>query len=148
MWKAVAETDDSLTEKFLDGEELTAEELVAGLRKATIANEIMPVLCGSAFKNKGVQLLLDAVVDYLPAPIDVPAIKGELESGEEAAREADDDAPLSALAFKVMSDPYGRLTFVRVYSGVLEKGSYVLNPVKGKKERVSRPDHHESGRSN
>ena len=136
--EAVAETDDRLTEKFLDGEELTTEELVAGLRKATIANEIMPVLCGSAFKNKGVQLLLDAVVDYLPAPIDVPAIKGELENGEEEAREADDDAPLSALAFKVMSDPYGRLTFVRVYSGVLEKGSYVLNPVKGKKERVSR----------
>ncbi|MGK7911168.1 MAG: elongation factor G [Synechococcus sp.] len=136
--EAVAETDDRLTEKFLDGEELTTEELVSGLRKATIANEIMPVLCGSAFKNKGVQLLLDAVVDYLPAPIDVPAIKGELENGEEEAREADDDAPLSALAFKVMSDPYGRLTFVRVYSGVLEKGSYVLNPVKGKKERVSR----------
>ncbi|MEM8715540.1 MAG: elongation factor G, partial [Cyanobacteria bacterium P01_G01_bin.4] len=136
--EAVAETDDHLTEKFLDGEELTTDELVAGLRKATIANEIMPVLCGSAFKNKGVQLLLDAVVDYLPAPIDVPAIKGELENGEEEAREADDDAPLSALAFKVMSDPYGRLTFVRVYSGVLEKGSYVLNPVKGKKERVSR----------
>ncbi|MGK7906754.1 MAG: elongation factor G [Synechococcus sp.] len=136
--EAVAETNDILTEKFLEGEELTTAEIKQGLRQATIANQIMPTLCGSAFKNKGVQLLLDAVVDYLPAPIDVPAIKGHLESGEEEERKADDDEPMAALAFKVMSDPYGRLTFLRVYSGVLQKGTYVLNPVKGKKERISR----------
>lgn len=123
--ESVAEADDALMEKYLEGEELTADELVAGLRRGTIAGTMVPVLCGSAFKNKGVQLLLDAVVDYLPSPLEVPAIEGHLPDGEVATRPAEDKAPLSALAFKVMADPFGRLTFVRVYSGVLEKGSYV-----------------------
>ncbi|QUS61426.1 elongation factor G [Synechocystis sp. PCC 7339] len=136
--ESVAEADDALMEKYLEGEELTADELVAGLRRGTIAGTMVPVLCGSAFKNKGVQLLLDAVVDYLPSPLEVPAIEGHLPDGEVAARPADDEAPLSALAFKVMADPFGRLTFVRVYSGVLAKGSYVLNSSKEKKERISR----------
>ncbi|BCX13458.1 MAG: elongation factor G [Thermosynechococcus sp.] len=136
--EAVAETDDALMEKYFEGEELTEEEIRAALRKGTIAGTIVPMLCGSAFKNKGVQLLLDAVVDYLPSPIDIPAIKGRLPDGTEVERAADDDQPLAALAFKIMSDPYGRLTFVRVYSGVLKKGSYVLNATKGKKERISR----------
>lgn len=136
--EAVAETDDALTEKYLEGEELTLEEIKTALRKGTIAGTIVPMLCGSAFKNKGVQLLLDAVVDYLPAPPDVPAIQGTLPSGETAERKANDNDPLAALAFKIMADPYGRLTFVRVYSGVLKKGSYVYNASKGKKERVSR----------
>jgi elongation factor G len=136
--EAVAESDDTLMEKYLEGEELTEDEIRSGLRKGTIAGTIVPMLCGSAFKNKGVQPLLDAVIDYLPAPIDVPAIKGQLEDGTEVERTADDDAPMSALAFKIMADPYGRLTFVRVYSGTLKKGSYVLNSSKGKKERISR----------
>jgi elongation factor G len=136
--EAVAETDDTLMEKYLEGEELTNDEIKAQLRKATIDGSIVPMLCGSAFKNKGVQKLLDAVVDYLPAPIDVPPITGTLPNGEEEARPPKDDAPMSALAFKIMADPYGRLTFVRVYSGVLQKGSYVLNSTKGKKERISR----------
>ncbi|QHV00588.1 elongation factor G [Synechocystis sp. CACIAM 05] len=136
--ESVAEADDALMEKYLEGEELTADELVAGLRRGTIAGTMVPVLCGSAFKNKGVQLLLDAVVDYLPSPLEVPAIEGHLPDGEVATRPAEDKAPLSALAFKVMADPFGRLTFVRVYSGVLEKGSYVLNSTKEKKERISR----------
>ncbi|MCT7950213.1 elongation factor G [Ancylothrix sp. C2] len=136
--EAVAETDDKLTEKYLEGEELTEEEIRTALRKGTIAGTIVPMLCGSAFKNKGVQLLLDAVVDYLPAPIEVPPIQGTLPNGETAERRADDNAPLAALAFKIMADPYGRLTFVRVYSGILKKGSYVYNASKGKKERVSR----------
>jgi elongation factor G len=136
--EAVAESDDALMEKYLEGEELTEDEIRSGLRKGTIAGTIVPMLCGSAFKNKGVQPLLDAVIDYLPAPIDVPAIKGQLEDGTEVERTADDDAPMSALAFKIMADPYGRLTFVRVYSGTLKKGSYVLNSSKGKKERISR----------
>ncbi|MDE5088924.1 MAG: elongation factor G, partial [Trichodesmium sp. St16_bin2-tuft] len=108
------------------------------LRQATIAGTIVPMLCGSAFKNKGVQLLLDAVVDYLPAPKEVPPIQGTLPNGELDVRLADDEAPLASLAFKIMSDPYGRLTFLRVYSGVLAKGSYILNSTKGKKERISR----------
>lgn len=136
--ESVAEADDALMEKYLEGEELTADELVAGLRRGTIAGTMVPVLCGSAFKNKGVQLLLDAVVDYLPSPLEVPAIEGHLPDGEVATRPAEDNAPLSALAFKVMADPFGRLTFVRVNSGVLEKGSYVLNSTKEKKERISR----------
>lgn len=136
--EAVAESNDALMEKYLDGELLSEAEMKAALREGTIAGTIVPMLCGSAFKNKGVQLLLDAVIDYMPAPIDVPAIRGTLPDGTEADRPADDSAPLAALAFKVMSDPYGRLTFIRVYSGVLSKGSYVLNPTKGKKERVSR----------
>ncbi|AFZ32204.1 translation elongation factor 2 (EF-2/EF-G) [Gloeocapsa sp. PCC 7428] len=136
--EAVAETDEELIEKYLEGEELTEAEIRKGLRQGTIAGTIVPVLCGSAFKNKGVQLLLDAVVDYLPAPIDVPAIQGTLPSGDTVERQASDEEPFSALAFKIMADPYGRLTFIRVYSGVLKKGSYVMNSTKGKKERVSR----------
>jgi len=136
--EAVAETDEALIEKYLEGEELTEAEIRKGLRQGTIAGTIVPTLCGSAFKNKGVQLLLDAVVDYLPAPIDVPPIQGTLPNGDPVLRHADDEEPLSALAFKIMADPYGRLTFVRVYSGVLKKGSYVLNATKNKKERISR----------
>lgn len=136
--ESVAETDDALTEKYLEGQPLTDAEIRTALRKGTISGTIIPMLCGSAFKNKGVQLLLDAVIDYLPAPIDVPAITGTLEDGTEVERHANDDEPLSALAFKIMADPYGRLTFVRVYSGILKKGSYVLNSSKQKKERISR----------
>ena len=136
--ESVAETDDALTEKYLEGEELTAEEIRKALRKATIAGTAVPMLCGSAFKNKGVQLLLDAVVDYLPAPKEVPPIQGKLPNGELDVRLADDEVPLASLAFKIMSDPYGRLTFLRVYSGILAKGSYILNSTKGKKERISR----------
>lgn len=138
MVEAVAEADDVLMEKYLEGEELTEDEIKAGLRQGTIAGLIVPVLCGSAFKNKGVQLMLDAVIDYLPSPIEVQAIQGTLPNGETEERKADDQAPMSALAFKVMADPYGRLTFVRVYSGILKKGSYVLNSTKDKKERISR----------
>ena len=136
--EAVAETDDKLIEKYLGGEELTEAEIRAGLRKGTIAGTIVPMLCGSAFKNKGVQLMLDAVIDYLPSPSEVPPIQGTLADGSTAVRHANDSEPLSALAFKIMADPYGRLTFVRVYSGVLTKGSYVYNATKGKKERISR----------
>lgn len=136
--EAVAETSDDLMTKYFEGEELTEEEVRLALRKCTIAGTMVPMLCGSAFKNKGVQLLLDGVVDYLPSPLEVPAIQGTLPSGETVERPADDEAPLAALAFKVMADPYGRLTFVRVYSGVLKKGSYVYNSTKGKKERISR----------
>jgi elongation factor G len=125
-------------EKYLEGEELTEEEVRVGLRKGTLSGSIVPMTCGSAFKNKGVQLLLDAVIDYLPAPSDVKPVSGLLANGEEALREAKDDAPMSALAFKIMADPYGRLTFVRVYSGILKKGSYALNSSKNKKERISR----------
>ena len=136
--EAVAESDDVLMEKYLEGVELTNEEIKHGLRVGTISGAIVPVLCGSAFKNKGVQLMLDAVIDYLPSPTEVPAIQGLLPNGETEERKADDEAAMSALAFKIMSDPYGRLTFVRVYSGVLKKGSYVLNSTKDKKERISR----------
>jgi len=136
--ESVAETDDALTEKYLEGEELTEEEIYHALRQGTISGTIVPMLCGSAFKNKGVQLLLDAVIDYMPAPIDVLAIQGTLPDGTPTERKADDEQPFSALAFKIMSDPYGRLTFTRVYSGVLKKGSYVMNSTKGKKERASR----------
>ncbi|MGH2414722.1 MAG: elongation factor G, partial [Microcystaceae cyanobacterium] len=136
--EAVAETDDNLMTKYFEGEELTEDEIHTALRKGTVTGTIVPTLCGSAFKNKGVQLLLDAVVDYLPAPIDVPPIQGTLPNGETVERRADDNEPLSALAFKIMADPYGRLTFVRVYSGVLKKGSYVFNATKNKKERISR----------
>lgn len=136
--EAAAETDDVLTEKYLEGEELTEEEIRTALRKATIAGKMVPMLCGSAFKNKGVQLLLDAVLDYLPSPVDIPAIKGTLPSGEETERRADDNEPLAALAFKIMADKFGDLTFVRVYSGVMQRGTYALNSTKGKKERLSR----------
>ncbi|MGY3766331.1 elongation factor G [Vagococcus vulneris] len=138
--EAVAETDEELMMKYLDGEEISNEELKAGIRRATINVEFFPVLAGSAFKNKGVQLMLDAVLDYLPAPTDVDAIKGiDTKTDEEVTRPSDDSAPFSSLAFKVMTDPFvGRLTFFRVYSGVLESGSYVLNASKDKKERIGR----------
>ena len=138
LMEAVAETDETLIEKFLEEGELSEEELRNGIREGVLKHGLVPMLCGSAFKNKGVQLLLDAVVDYLPAPVDVPPIQGVLPNGEEAARPAEDSAPFSALAFKVMADPFGKLTFVRIYSGVLQKGSYVLNSTKDKKERISR----------
>ncbi|MGB3616352.1 MAG: elongation factor G [Elainellaceae cyanobacterium] len=138
LLEAVAETNDALMEKYLDGEPLKEDELRQAIRAGVLAGTLIPLLCGSAFKNKGVQLLLDAVVDYLPAPIDVPPIEGLLPNGERAVRYSSDDEPFSALAFKIMSDPYGRLTFMRVYSGVVEKGSYVLNSTKDEKERVSR----------
>jgi len=136
--ESVSETDDVLTEKYLEGEELTEEEIRVGLRKGTISGAIVPMVCGSAFKNKGVQLLLDAVIDYLPSPLEVAAIQGHLLDGTEVTRPPDDEAPMSALAFKIMADPYGRLTFIRVYSGIISKGSYVLNSSKDKKERISR----------
>lgn len=138
--EAVAETDEELTLKYLEGEEITEAELKEGIRRATVNVEFYPVLCGSAFKNKGVQLLLDAVLDYLPSPLDIPAIKGiDPKTDEEVERPADDSAPFSALAFKVMTDPFvGRLTFFRVYSGVIQSGSYVQNATKGKRERVGR----------
>ncbi len=138
LLESVSDSDDVLMEKYLEGEELTEEEVKTGLRKGTLSGKIVPMTCGSAFKNKGVQLLLDAVIDYLPAPSDVKPVTGLLPNGEEAIREAKDDAPMSALAFKIMADPYGRLTFVRVYSGILKKGSYALNSSKNKKERISR----------
>lgn len=138
--EALADFDEELMMKYLDGEEITAEELKVAIRKATISVEFFPVVCGSAFKNKGVQLLLDAVVDYLPSPLDIPAIKGTIpDTEDEVVREASDEAPFSALAFKVMTDPYvGKLTFFRVYSGVAEAGSYVRNSTKGKRERLGR----------
>ena len=137
--EAISEHDDDLMMKFLEGEEPTVDELKKVLRKATCENKIVPVCCGTAFKNKGVQLLLDNVVAYLPSPVDVKAIEGELEDGEKVARHSSEDEPFSALAFKVMTDPYvGRLTFLRVYSGKLSSGSYVLNATNGKKERISR----------
>ena len=138
--EAVAELDEDLMMKYLEGEEITVEELKAGIRKATLSVEFFPVLCGSAFKNKGVQLMLDAVVDYLPSPLDIPSIKGIIpDTDEDVERHANDDEPFSALAFKVMTDPYvGKLTFIRVYSGTLQSGSYVLNSTKGKRERIGR----------
>ena len=138
--EAIAETDDTLMEKYFeDPESLTVEELKAGLRKAVCNNLIVPVTCGTAFKNKGVQLLLDSVVELMPSPVDVKAIEGELEDGSKVERHSSDEEPFSALSFKVMTDPYvGRLTFLRVYSGKLTAGSYVLNSTTGKKERISR----------
>lgn len=135
----VAELDEELTMKYLEGEEITVAELKAVLRKGVCEVKIFPVVAGSSYRNKGVQLVLDAVVDYLPAPVDVPAIKGTLEDGEEAIRPSSDTEPFSALAFKIMTDPYvGRLTFFRVYSGILKSGSYVLNATKNKRERIGR----------
>jgi len=138
--EAVAESDEELMMKYLEGQELTEEEIKKGIRKATITVKMIPVLCGSAFKNKGVQPLLDAVVDFMPAPVDVPAIRGiNPDTGVEDKREARDDAPFSALAFKIMADPYvGKLAFFRVYSGVLKSGSYIFNSTKNKKERIGR----------
>ncbi len=138
LMESVAENDEELIEIFLDKGELSSEQLKKGIREGVLKHGLVPVLCGSAFKNKGVQLVLDAVVDYLPAPVDVKPIQGVLPSGKEDVRPSDDNAPFSALAFKVMSDPYGKLTFVRMYSGVLSKGSYVMNSTKDAKERISR----------
>ncbi|MCX5942392.1 MAG: elongation factor G, partial [Cyanobacteria bacterium] len=138
LMESVAETDEDLVEAFLETGELTEAQLRVGIRTAVLKHGLVPILCGSAFKNKGVQLLLDAVVDYLPAPNDVPPIQGLLADGTEALRPSEDSAPFSALAFKVMADPFGKLTFIRMYSGVLQKGSYVLNSTKDKKERISR----------
>ncbi|MGY0373530.1 elongation factor G [Clostridium sp. JNZ J1-5] len=137
--EAIAETDEELMMKYLEGEEITEEEIHVALRKAVIANEIVPVLCGTAYRNKGVQHLLDAVIAYLPSPVDIPSIKGVDENGEEVERHASDEEPMGALAFKIATDPFvGKLAFVRVYSGVMKSGSYVLNSNKGKKERIGR----------
>ncbi|SFC81178.1 elongation factor G [Clostridium uliginosum] len=139
MVEAIAETDEELMMKYLEGEEITEDELHNALRKATIANEIYPCICGSSYKNKGVQQMIDGVVAYLPSPLDIPAVKGTTLEGEEAHREASDSEPLSALAFKIATDPFvGKLAFARIYSGVMESGSYVLNSTKGKKERIGR----------
>jgi len=138
--ETIAERDDELMMKYLEGEELTVKELKAGIRKATVAVDIIPVLCGSSYKNKGVQPLLDAIVDYMPSPLDVPAIKGTVPgTEEETERHSSDEEPFSALAFKIMTDPYvGKLAFFRVYSGTLKSGSYVYNSTKGKRERIGR----------
>ncbi|MDU5108552.1 elongation factor G [Clostridium sp.] len=139
MIEAIAETDEELMEKYLEGEELTVDELMTALRKATIANEIVPCICGSSYKNKGVQQMIDGVVAFLPSPLDIPAVKGTTLEGEEDTREASDDAPMSALAFKIATDPFvGKLAFTRIYSGVMQSGTYVLNSTKGKKERIGR----------
>ena len=138
--ETVAETDEALMEKYLEGEELTIDEIKNALRKQVIACEVYPVFCGSAYKNKGIQMLLDAVIDYLPAPTDVPPVKGiDPKTEEPLTRESSDSAPMSALAFKIMSDPYvGKLAYFRVYSGEIHQGTYILNSTKGKKERVGR----------
>ncbi|MCM3631449.1 elongation factor G [Paenibacillus glycanilyticus] len=135
----VAELDEELTMKYLEGEEITIPEIKAALRKGVCEVKIFPVIAGSSYRNKGVQMMLDAVVDYLPSPLDVPAIKGTLEDGEESVRHSSDEEPFAALAFKIMTDPYvGKLTFFRVYSGILKSGSYVLNATKNKRERIGR----------
>lgn len=139
MVETIAELDEDLTMKFLEGEEISVEELKAALRKGVIACEINPVFCGTAYRNKGVQLVLDAVVEYMPSPLDIPAIRGVLLDGEEAERHSSDEEPFAALAFKIMADPFvGKLAFFRVYSGVLKSGSYVINSTKNKKERIGR----------
>lgn len=140
MIEAIAELDEELMMKYLDGEEISIEELKAALRKGVINNEIVPVLCGSSYKNKGVQMMIDAVVEYMPSPLDIPAIKGtDADSGEEIERHTSDEEPLAALAFKIATDPFvGKLAFTRVYSGVMESGTYVLNANKGKRERIGR----------
>ncbi|MBP1907442.1 elongation factor G [Paenibacillus turicensis] len=135
----VAELDEELTMKYLEGEEITVAELKAALRKGVVEVKIFPVICGSSYRNKGVQLMLDAVIDYLPAPTDVASIQGHLEDGTEVEKHSSDEEPFAALAFKIMTDPYvGKLTFFRVYSGVLQSGSYVLNATKNKRERIGR----------
>ena len=139
MIEAAAEASEELLEKYLSGETLSEDEIKAALRKRTVAGEIVPMLCGSAFKNKGVQAMLDAVIDYLPSPVDVPAILGHTEDDKEAERHPSDDEPFSALAFKIMTDPFvGQLIFFRVYSGVVNSGDTVYNPIKGKRERLGR----------
>ena len=140
LWEAAAELDEDLMMKYLEGEEISAEEVKAAIRKGTIANEVVPVLCGTAYRNKGVQMLLDAIIDYMPAPTDVPDIKGiNPKTGEEDSRPSSDDAPFSALAFKIATDPFvGRLTYFRVYSGTITAGSSVLNATKDSRERLGR----------
>jgi elongation factor G len=139
MVEAAAEADDELTHKYLEGHDLSESDIKRGLRRRTIANQIVPMLCGSAFKNKGVQAMLDAVIDYLPSPVDIPPVKGEDEKGNPAERKASDNEPFAALAFKIMTDPYvGQLTFIRVYSGVLNSGDTVYNSVRSRKERIGR----------
>jgi len=139
MVEAAAEANEDLMNKYLEGGELTPEEIKKGLRMRTIASEIVPMLCGSAFKNKGVQAMLDAVIDYMPAPVDIPPVKGMLENGQPAERKASDSEPFAGLAFKIMTDPYvGQLIFFRVYSGVVNSGDTIYNPIKHKKERVGR----------
>ncbi|MFN0302459.1 MAG: elongation factor G [Burkholderiales bacterium] len=139
MVEAAAEADEQVMNKYLDSGALTIEEIKTSLRKRTIANEIVPMLCGSAFKNKGVQAMLDAVIDYMPSPADIPPVKGNKENGDDDTRKAADDAPFSALAFKIMTDPYvGQLTFIRVYSGTLNSGDTVYTSVRGRKERIGR----------
>lgn len=140
MIEAIAELDEDLMMKYLDGKEISEEELKAALRKGVINNEIVPVICGSSYKNKGVQMMIDAVIEYMPSPLDIPAIKGQdVDDGEEMERHPSDDEPMAALAFKIATDPFvGRLCFARVYSGIMKTGTYVLNANKGKKERVGR----------
>jgi elongation factor G len=139
MVESAAEANEELMNKYLESGELSVDEVKRGLRLRTIASEIVPMLCGSAFKNKGVQAMLDAVIDYMPAPTDIPPVKGELENGDEGLRRASDDEPFAGLAFKIMTDPYvGQLTFFRVYSGVVKSGDTVFNPVRGRKERLGR----------
>ena len=139
LLESVAETSEELMNKYLEGEELTEKEIKGAIRQATIANEMVPVLCGTSYKNKGVQKLLDAIVDYMPSPVDVPAIRGVNPDGEEIESPSSDDAPFAALAFKIMTDPFvGKLCFFRVYSGTLEAGSHILNSTKDNKERIGR----------
>ena len=139
MVEAAAESSEELMDKYLSGEVLTEEEIKAALRARTLAGEIVPMMCGSAFKNKGVQAMLDGVIDYMPAPVDIPPVTGELENGQQGERRAADDEKFSALAFKIMTDPFvGQLIFFRVYSGVINSGDTIYNPIKGKKERIGR----------
>jgi elongation factor G len=139
MVEAVAELDEDLTMKFLEGEEITEDEINAAIRKGVCANKFVPVTCGSSYKNKGVQPMMDAIIAYMPSPLDIPPIKGETPEGEEAVRHTDDTEPMSALAFKIATDPFvGRLSFTRVYSGIMKSGTYVYNSTKGKKERIAR----------
>jgi elongation factor G len=139
MVEAAAESSEDLMNKYLGGEALTEEEIKKALRTRTIASEIVPMMCGTAFKNKGVQAMLDAVIDFMPSPIDIPPVTGELEDGTQGVRKAADDEKFSALAFKIMTDPFvGQLIFFRVYSGVVKSGDTVYNPIKGKKERLGR----------
>ena len=142
MIESLADYDETIMMKYLEGEEVETEEIIKAIRNATINVDITPVLCGSSYKNKGVQPLMDAIVDYLPSPVDIPAIKGinpNSEDDEPLERHSSDDEPFSALAFKIVTDPFvGKLAYMRVYSGSLKAGSYVYNPVKGKRERIGR----------
>jgi elongation factor G len=139
MVENAAEANEELMNKYLEGGELSVEEIKSGLRLRTIASEIVPMMCGSAFKNKGVQAMLDGIIDYMPAPTDIPPVKGELENGKQGERRAADDEPFAGLAFKIMTDPYvGQLIFFRVYSGTINSGDTVYNPIKGRKERLGR----------